>query len=198
VSTEATRFHRLADELLQWVQKIEPSVTEDLEELALQRGLNLVDQDKRFKGRDETVRKLEGISRRTSDIKDRRLKRSINDALRYTMVSSVEDYAQNFREVLNALREKGYELNKKRTENFWLRDDKPYKGINATCRRGNEQFELQFHTEESRRARDEAHPLYEEFRRSDTSAQQRLELEERMLSIFDRIETPPEVEELAG
>lgn len=149
----------------------------------------------RFKTRDSIIRKMKLTKAYNPDISEKRLKRRIFDALRYTMVCEAESYSQTVKDMLANLREKGYEFEEKDIRNYWPTHEL-YKGINATLRLGGDVFELQFHTDESWEAKNEAPPLYEESRLQDTSRIRREKLEGRMIAVFGRIRTPPGVEDL--
>lgn len=156
-----------------------------------------MDLDTKFKTEASIVRKMELYRTYNPDISDKRLKRRVFDALRYTMVCSHETYAQTVENVLADLRSEGYRWEKKDVRNYWPNHN-VYKGINATLRIEDvgDVFELQFHTDESWEAKNEAHPLYEESRLQDTSEARREALEGRMIAVFGRIRTPPEVEDI--
>jgi hypothetical protein len=179
------------------MREIEPSVTRDLEDVASRREARLVDPDTRFKTRDSITRKMEQARSYNPDISEKRLKRRVFDALRYTMVCRREDYSETVKDVLADLRKGGYEFEEKDIRNYWP-EHQLYKGINTTLRLkgGIDVFELQFHTEESWRAKKEAHPLYEESRLQTTSPERREELERRMIEVFGRIRTPPGVDDI--
>lgn len=100
----------------------------------------------------------------------------IDDALRYTMILSPDDYKKSYQSVLSHLADKGFDV--QNIWNAWTMEDKledsGYRGINVTIISSQkQQFELQFHTEDSFRLKTETHGLYEE-RRSPMTSQQRI------------------------
>lgn len=194
---EGVIIEKLADELMERVRGIEPAVSGDLEEVAARREARLVDLATKFKARDSVIRKMGRVKSYNPDISDKRLKRRVFDALRYTMVCRPEVYARTARGILADLREKGYEFGEKDIRNYWP-ESELYKGINATLRLGGggDLFELQFHTDESWAAKNEAHPLYEESRLQGTARERREELERLMIGVFDKIGTPSEAENI--
>ena len=187
----------MADEIIERVREIEPSVTQDLEEVASRREARLVDLATKFKTEGSIIRKMEQFRSYNPDISDKRLKRRVLDALRYTMVCPIERYSQTVKDTLNDLREKGYEFEEKDVRNYWP-ENEVYKGINVTLRiRGTgDRFELQFHTDESWKAKNQVHPLYEESRLQETPGARREELEDQMVAVFGRIPIPPEVADI--
>lgn len=179
------------------VREIEPAVTRDLADAASRREARLVDLATRFKTEKSIIRKLEQAEAYNPDISEKRLKRRVLDALRYTMVCPAERYSRTVKDALAELRENGYEFEKKDIRNYWP-EHELYKGINVTLRveGAGDVFELQFHTDESWEAKNQAHPLYEESRLQDTPGTRREELERQMIAVFGRIHTPPEVESI--
>lgn len=169
-------------------------MTADLRKLAGEVGVRLADEDTRLKTEGSIVRKMGDALRLNPRISEARLKRRVNDALRYTVVGGTKEYAQAVRDVLARLREAGYEFVDKDVRNSWPEDDR-YKGINCTFRTrgGTGQFEVQFHTEESLQARHDAHPLYQRRRSQETPVEARSELDARMRELFGRIPVPPNV-----
>ncbi len=190
-------IEHLADEIIERVREIEPAVTENLAEVASRREARLVDLATKFKTEDSIIRKMEQARAYNPDISDRRLKRRVFDALRYTMVCPAERYSRTVKSALTELREKGYEFEKRDIRNYWPKHEL-YKGINVTLRVGGtgDVFELQFHTDESWEAKNQAHPLYEESRLQETPEARREELERQMIAVFGRIRTPPKVEDI--
>ncbi len=79
-------IENLANEIMEGVREIEPTVTGDLEEAAPRRDARLGDLAFRFKTRESIVRKMGLVKTYNPDIPESRLKGLIRDALRYTMV----------------------------------------------------------------------------------------------------------------
>lgn len=187
----------LVAEVAEKACRLEPVISVVLQDLADANGGRLEDLDTRFKTEESIARKMGDRLRQNPRISEGRLKRSINDALRYTVVTDAQGYADAVQEVLAGLENADYEFTEKDIRNSWPEDDL-YKGINCTLRTrgGIDQFEVQFHTEESLQAKHEAHTLYEQRRSRETSPEDRAELDGRMRELFGRILVPPNVGEI--
>ena len=74
-----------------------------------------------------------------------------------------------------------------------------YRGVNTVISTGHgENFELQFHTEESFDVKQKDHSLYELFRLSATPESEKEELARQMVENSSAIKTPSEVEMIGG
>ncbi|MFF7726031.1 hypothetical protein [Streptomyces sp. NPDC008001] len=87
--------------------------------------------------------------------------RKVNDLNRYTLTFEPDAYTEGVERTYERLRESGYEPIPGKEKNTW--QDPVYKGINTSWRHteSKEQFELQFHTPDSFKAKMENHELYE-------------------------------------
>jgi hypothetical protein len=79
-----------------------------------------------------------------------------NDALRYTFIFSFEKYVFGFRQSLQKLKQKGFEITENKIWNAWKNIgttfDKGYRGINITVISSQGQiFELQLQTSQARK-----------------------------------------------
>ena len=86
----------------------------------------------------------------------------IADAVRFTLVYQSERYADGIRSDVDRLEAEGFELIK--LKNLWQSEQ--YKGVNSQWRvpHTETRFELQFHTPESREAKELTHEAYERIR----------------------------------
>lgn len=74
-----------------------------------------------------------------------------------------------------------------------------YRGVNTVISTGHgENFELQFHTEESFDVKQKDHSLYELFRLSATPESEKEELARQMVENSSAIKTPSGVEKIGG
>ena len=82
----------------------------------------------------------------------------INDAVRYTITSSRDDYSRVTEDAIAKMRNEGFEPIE--FKNNW--GNEGYQGINSTWRAPSGQtFEMQFHTPESFMAKESTHTIYE-------------------------------------
>ncbi len=100
--------------------------------------------------------------------------REIPDAIRYTFCANPENYRDAYWDMKERLQALGYEM--RYSENHW--NDSQYRGINTRwATPAGQQFEVQFHTEESLYAKQNiTHAPYERLRSPLTSDEERREL----------------------
>jgi len=160
-------------------KKHEPNITKDLKEIEGTEGSILQGLEHRFKGRKRIIEKLQ----KNPD-------RKIRDALRYTYQLEDDNYASGIEEILSKLKEKGYNISAVR--NYWGDPQNPYNGININLRlEDGYEFELQFHTAQSLKAKDKIHQIYEKQRiLSDRHDPEYMKLNDEMFSIEDKVNVP--------
>jgi hypothetical protein len=190
--TNQTKASELAEQLLTEAKKHEPQVTKDIQAVAKLQNAELIGLENKFKSELSLIRKLNSKST-LSQISIEKIARKNNDTLRYTLLFSPDNYAINYKSVLNYLTEKGYETHK--LWNAWKvkenRNDPGYRGINATIISSqNQVFELQFHTAESFRLKTDAHGLYEEKRNPKTGMKRKAEISKIMQELASEIIRP--------
>lgn len=183
-----------ADDLLEKARRVESAVTRDMEDIAARRGTRLEGLDFRLKSKDSMVRKMSTRLEERPGMKLSEAGKLVKDPLRYTITMNLEDYARVVNDTLREFKGRGYEFDDSEVRNYWPRS-RLYKGINVNMGRGDVVMELQFHTPESYEMKqNRTHPLYEEFRRSDTPPERAAELEQRMSGMFASLQVPPGVE----
>jgi hypothetical protein len=91
----------------------------------------------------------------------------IKDAVRFSLVYPSERYAEGVGQDVELLKAQGFELT--RLKNLWSSDQ--YKGVNSQWQVPDTgtRFEMQFHTVESREAKELTHEAYERIRSSNGS-----------------------------
>ena len=195
------------------VRQNESIITKDLQTIGKQSGGELVGLDKRFKSEESLTRKFadriqsrvieaEKKGKNVDEIRNKYLQKEVdrnNDALRYTYTFSPEKYAEGYNQTVKVLEKQGYKLEK--LDNYWLlkgtKDDTGYRGMNATFIAPNGQkFELQFHTPESFKFKNDNHYLYEEVRNPKTSQKRKDEIDQQNINASKSLETPQNVENI--
>lgn len=162
----------------------EPRITGDLQAL----GLNLWNLQFRVKSASGTVDKVLNRGKRFD---------ALYDVIRYTSVSGVGDYYEDFNRTIRTLTAKGYQVVE--VTDFWKLTEESrakggYKGINVKMDSPDgAHFELQFHTPESLQAKESVHVLYEQLRRPDVTAAEREEVCRAMDATFSSLEAPVDV-----
>ncbi len=122
----------------------------------------------------------------------------VADAVRFTLVYGSERYAEGVLSDVARLKAEGFELIK--LKNLWHTEQ--YKGVNSQWRLllTGARFEMQFHTPESREAKESTHEAYERLRSAAASpTEERDFTEEQSLEDFQRranalLMTPPGIE----
>jgi hypothetical protein len=89
------------------------------------------------------------------------------------------------------------------SDNYWslkgTKDDSGYRGINATFIAPNGQkFEVQFHTQESFKLKNENHHLYEETRNPKTSQKRKDEINKISLEASEKLEIPKSIDKIVN
>ncbi|WP_375498900.1 hypothetical protein [uncultured Jatrophihabitans sp.] len=135
----------------------EPAITSTLERVVADTpGAELVGKEFRLKSDDSLLRKVAGDvdgGKTASEAAG-----GINDAVRYTITSSPEEYSTVTSDAIAKMRSEGFEPIA--MKNNW--GDEGYQGINSTWRSPSGQtFEMQFHTPESFAAKEATHTIYE-------------------------------------
>lgn len=181
-----------AKRLLDEAKENEPNITRDLREVVMLKKSRLVGLKNKFKDKNNLAEKLSNNSMKWNKSLANEAKRN-NDTLRYTMVFSLNEYQNGYKQVLGELEKRGYQVQK--IWDAWAMagtaNDTGYRGINVTIISSKKQkFELQFHTAQSFRVKTETHGLYEERRHPKTSRKRDVEILEIMKKLASEIKRP--------
>jgi hypothetical protein len=135
----------------------------------------LVGLEHMLKGQDRLKEKIAERLRYSPDLSPRQAATEVPDAVRFTLEYSESRYTDGVLADVKRLQGAGYELLK--LKNLWAKDQ--YKGVNSQWRRPETglRFEVQFHTPESREAKELTHQAYERLRDPLTSKAEETELE---------------------
>ena len=185
---------KTAHELLRHAKENEPQITEILKQIAMEISAKTVGLENKFKTEESLIRKL--VSKANFNLESvRKVAENTNDVLRYTFILPFETYAKNFRLTIEMLQNSGYHIPQNRIWNAWQtagkRFDKGYRGINITVISSqNQKFEIQFHTADSYRLKNETHYLYEELRKPEISKERQVKLIEELRNAAKDIKRP--------
>jgi hypothetical protein len=148
---------------------------------------HLAGLENRLKGKDRLAEKV------TFDMQKKGLKAeealaNVKDSVRYTFEYSEDGYTRGVYADCDRLQGAGYEFVERR--NSWAYDE--YKGINSRWRApaNGQLFEVQFHTQASREAKEETHWAYEKLRVG-SSPQNQQELQQYQREVTARVPVPP-------
>lgn len=171
---------RIAQRILAEAAENEPQITADLQKIAPEISAEIVGLENKFKTDESLTRKiLNAVKINQQSLEE--ISETINDALRYTFILSPENYTKGFHRAIEMLWEAGYFVPERRIWNAWknfgTEFDRGYRGINITVISSQKQiFELQFHTADSYRLKNETHHFYEEIRDKNISVEREKEL----------------------
>ena len=150
---------------------------------------HLVGLENMLKGEDRLKEKIADALRARPELTITQALDIVPDPVRSTLTYSSERYADGVLADVDRLKADGFELI--RLKNLWTNDQ--YKGINSQWRRPESglRFEMQFHTPESREAKELTHKAYERIRSSQATPAERDQLEDFQRRVNALIITPP-------
>ena len=179
------------DKLVEKSQKIEPTITADINNIATKAGGKLVGLENRLKSPSSIKRKIEaevadGFSKSLSLNK-------IRDAIRYTTVFKEGDFVTRYKAMQHLLAIEGYKTIV--VKNTW-KNDSAYKGVNTFIQNEDgDVFEMQYHTQQSFDVKNGLlHKLYEKFRDPKTPIHEKEKLLLEMRKLSSKIKVPEGVE----
>jgi len=179
------------DKLVEKSQKIEPTITADINNIATKAGGKLVGLENRLKSPYSIKRKIEaevadGFSKSLSLNK-------IRDAIRYTTVFKENDFVTRYKAMQYLLAIEGYKTIV--VKNTW-KNDSVYKGVNTFIQNEDgDVFEMQYDTQQSFDVKNGLlHKLYEKFRDPKTSIHEKEKLLLEMRKLSSKIKVPEGVE----
>lgn len=209
------RSRQFARSLLAQADKNEPQITADLQKIASEISAEMVGLNNKLKTIQSLTRKITKESIASAKVFvdlgcpineaiEKSTKRQAvrnNDALRYTFIFEFEKYVFGFKQTIEKLRKKHYEIPESRIWNAWKNIgttfDRGYRGINITIISSEKQkFELQFHTRESYGLKTETHPLYKLLRSGKISPELKIKVSEKIIRLAQQVKTPKGVKKL--
>jgi hypothetical protein len=169
--------------------------------LPAMRHIEAADPDRRLaglehmlKGEDRLKEKIADALRARPELTATQALSIVPDPVRFTYTYSPDRYADGVRADVERLKETG--LEEVKLKNLW--SDEQYKGINSQWRRPETglRIEVQFHTPASLEAKELTHKAYERIRSTDTSPNERNELEAFQRRVNALLDTPPGTTEI--
>ena len=166
--------------------------------LPTMRQIEAADPDRRLAGLEHMLKGADRLKEKTAeqlryhpDLAPRQAAAEVPDAVRFTLAYSEAQYTDGVPADVERLKDAGYELLK--LKNLWAKDQ--YKGINSQWLRPETglRFEVQFHTPNSREAKELTHKAYERLRDPHTSKTEENALEDYQRRVNALIKPPPDV-----
>ena len=181
----------LADRIHQNAKKSEPKMTKDVTDVISRSGGKSYGLKNRLKTKASLERKIKTDAKQKGVSLTESAKR-IKDAVRYTAVLDDNNFVDEYNSIKSQLAEKGYAETRCRNYFDLYRQGKAKDKQITTVYEdadGNE-FELQFHTPSSIKAKEKKTSLYEEARDPKVSKERKRELEKRMDALAKRVKNP--------
>ncbi|HFU4059995.1 TPA: minor capsid protein [Streptococcus suis] len=182
---------KLAEGILKDISSKEPSITEEILNIAKSSQGHLEGLEFRLKSLSSLIRKIE-TDALLDDISLEEAAANIKDVLRYTTIFETDVFGKNYLQMKQQLQDNGFVI--KKVKNTWLQDG-TYKGVNTFIEKDGLVFEMQYHTQESFDLKNgKLHELYEERRLSTTSPERRFELDKEMFALSKSLKIPDGIE----
>ena len=159
--------------------KREPGITKDVKQSVHKSGADIYGLEHRLKTKDSIKRKIETDSKEKG-ITISNAGQNIKDAVRYTAITSDNNFVKAYNTIKETLENKGYkEFRCKNYFDEYRKDGYPY--------------EIQFQTPSSQDAKNKKIPIYEERRKPGLSAKRKSELEKQMIDLAENVSTPKDI-----
>lgn len=182
------------------IVKQEPSITRDIQRIVEASGGTMEGLEYRIKTKDSFMRKVDADYHTAqldgADISKLQIASSTNDVIRYTGVAGHDNLYGLYVSVIDQLQNDGYKVVK--VKNTWNDTLNPYRGVNTVIQSPDGQnFELQFHTPESFDLKQhKLHELYEEYRKTSTSAARKRDLLKEMFALSAALTKPKDIDKI--
>lgn len=173
-----------ANKIYKKATKKEPRITKAVLKCVEKNGGTLYGLDHKLKTKESIARKLES--------------KEVNDAVRYTAILSEHDFVKQYKGIRSSLKRRGYdEVKCKNYFEEYNQGKVNHKSVQCNYETiDGYQFEIQFQTKASQRAKDKKVPLYEEARNPKTSKKRQQELAAQMRSLADKVNDPPDISKI--
>lgn len=168
------KLDKIIIELIDKAKYHDKQVTNDLINFTSNTSGSLEGLDYRIKSVESTTRKIKDKSKEKK-ISTEEYSNQVTDTLRYTFCSNKNNLIKEFFDIKNNLENKGYNIIE--INNTFSIPNTTYKGINTLVKNSDGYiFELQFHTYQSLKIKEENHKLYEKSRLPGTSTYEKIKL----------------------
>lgn len=187
----------LSKKIHKYAKKIEPEITKDVKSAVVGSGSDMYGTQYRLKTESSIKRKIETDSQEKG-ITLFKAADGIKDSVRYTAVSTDNDFVDHYNKIKKSLESKGYK--EVRCRNYFVDYEKglvKHKSVQSVFKtRDGWPFEIQFQTPASQDAKDKKVPIYEERRKPNLSKERQLELEKQMTDLAESVPTPKDIHKI--
>ena len=166
----------------------EPEITKFIKRITKNTGGTLSGLENRLKT-PESIYEKAHCREENTEVKD------ISDLIRYTEVYDSDNFSKAINENFKKIKRKGYEIVK--VKNYWNKPYNPYNGVNTVIRTDKGQnFEIQYHTQESLDIKEELHKIYEKCRKLNSNSKKAQKYIEEMFNLSKDIKIPSGIEKI--
>ena len=194
---ESMQCRNLGKMMLKIARKEEPKITKDIIDSIKNTSSKMYGLEHRLKTLDSLSAKI-GSESKEKDITFRQATGKIKDAVRYTTVTNDNDFVNNYRTVKKSLEQKGYTETKcKNYFDMYKKGEVKHKSVQCNYKTPDGyEFEIQFQTPSSQKAKDLKVPLYEERRKLGISESRAKELENKMVQLAEQVTEPKNISKI--
>lgn len=191
------RKHDTARSVYTKAVRQEPRITANVISAAKNSGVKLYGLNHRLKTKASIQRKI-GKKMEEDGLSLTESANSINDAVRYTTISSNKSFVDNYYKFKNEMKSAGYEEIKCKNYFMLYKQGKvKHKSVQCLFKSPNGYiFEIQFQTPESQKAKDLKVPIYEERRQVGISNERAKELEGMMVELAEKVPYPNGIQKI--
>lgn len=172
----------------------EPRITKDVTRSVRKGGADMYGLENRLKTKSSIKRKIETDSKEKG-ITISKAGQSIKDAVRYTAITSDNNFVKAYNTIKENLENSGYK--ESRCKNYfdeYRKGNVKHKSVQSVFKTDDGySFEIQFHTPSSQDAKNKKIPIYEERRKPGLSAKRKRELEKQMVDLAENVTIPKDV-----
>lgn len=195
-SNSTKKIDKIVIELIDKAKQHDKLVTSDLIKVTSNTLGSLEGLDYRIKSVESTTRKIIDKSKEKR-ISPEEYSNQVTDILRYTFCSNENNLVKEFSDIKNNLENKGYNIIE--INNTFPIPNATYKGINTLVKNSNGYiFELQFHTYQSLKIKEENHKLYEKSRLQSTPSEEKKKLVKKMIENSKKVIIPNNINEIVN
>lgn len=195
---ESPRVRKMASEMFARSKASEPRLSALMQTVIAASGGKPFGWDFRIKSEDSIADKIirDAVEK---DIPPSKAAAEMNDLNRYTLLFDPDTFVEQASRAMTTLEQAGFEVYDSKAKNYFSPGD-AYDGYNTVYwdPKTGEKFELQFHTDESARIKEEVHVIYNDWRQLPPDAPERPELWGKMLSMWGDYARPKNYQLLPG
>lgn len=185
------------DKFLDDARKAEERTTPSIKKAMDENGGRPLGLEYRLKTEDSLKLKVANMLDEDPDLDVDGALKKVNDSVRYTVEFDADNYAKGAGNVHDSLRRDGFVPDGDRGRFNW-NEGPGYKGINTTWKdpQTGTQFEVQYHTPDSFKAKQETHDLYDNMKLVEYGGPEWQKLSAKQDETFGAVPLPKDIESL--